>query len=105
MMQGFTPERRTNFQRKATTRDSKRGQIGNTVIRDPRILCTPFKITGFAPAYRPQMLFVVCFSNYILLQFSASIVDTSLGKRELVVVLDVCLCPHFVVSCFSSSSI
>ena len=30
-----------NFQREATTRDSKRGQSGNTVIRDPRILCTP----------------------------------------------------------------
>ena len=40
-MQGCTPEWRTNFQREATTRDSKRGQSGNTVIRDPRILCIP----------------------------------------------------------------
>ena len=35
-MQGCTPERRTKFQREATTRDSKRGQSGNTII-----LCTP----------------------------------------------------------------
>ena len=41
-MQGCTLEWRTKFQREATTRDSKRGQSGNTVIWDPRILCTPF---------------------------------------------------------------
>ena len=40
-MQGCTLEWRTNFQREATTEDSKRGQSRNTVIRDPRILCTP----------------------------------------------------------------
>ena len=40
-MQGCTPEWRTNFQREATTRDSKRGQRRNTVIQDPKILCTP----------------------------------------------------------------
>ena len=52
LMQGCTPEWRTNFQREATTRDSKRDQSRNTVIRDPRILCTPpppFKISGSAP--------------------------------------------------------
>ena len=35
-MQGCTSEWRTKFQMEATTRDSKRGQSGNTVI-----LCTP----------------------------------------------------------------
>ena len=35
-MQGCTPEWRTKFQREATTRKRE-----NTVIRDPRILCTP----------------------------------------------------------------
>ena len=40
-MQGCALEWRTNFQREATTEDSKRGQSRNTLIRDPRILCTP----------------------------------------------------------------
>ena len=46
-MQGFTPEWKTNFEREATTRDSKRGKSGNTVIRDPIILCTPLPFQNF----------------------------------------------------------
>ena len=50
VVQGCTPEWRTNFQRETTTRDSNMVQSRNTVIRNPRILCTPFKVSGSTPA-------------------------------------------------------
>ena len=55
-MQGFALEWRTNFQREATTEDSKRGQSRNTVIRDPRILCTPLsKFLDLPLSVSPQL--------------------------------------------------
>ena len=57
LMQGCTPEWRTNFQREATTEDSKRGQSRNSGPEN--FVHPPFKISGSAPG----VCYLVTFKN------------------------------------------
>ena len=80
-MQGWTLEWRIKFQREATTRDSKRGQSGNTVI-----ICTPLS-KFLDPLLETEywshffFFFFFVFRSYVICDFSfvgySSIYSTS----------------------------
>ena len=83
-MQGCSPEWRTKFEREATTRDSKRGHSGSTVIRVPSILCTPLS-KFLDPPLQLTYLFLVYSRDRIHRNFSTSVMKTATMYLEKLV--------------------